>query len=162
VGPTGGRERFANPGGEILTSENPTLDRLEDQLRWYSKKSRQNQRCFKWLKVIEIVAAALIPFAAGFWSDARIAGVLGVIVVILESIQGLYQFQQNWTSYRSTTEGLKHEKFLWEAKAGPYKDLDNPTLEALFAERVEALISTEHAKWVSYQEQAGKGKGQKN
>ena len=83
-------------------------------------------------------------------------------MVILESMQGLYQFQQNWTSYRSTAEGLKHEKFLWQARAGPYKDPENPTLEALFAERVEALISTEHAKWVRYQEQAGKGKEQKS
>jgi hypothetical protein len=156
VGPTGGRERFANPGGEILTSENPTLDRLEDQLRWYSKKSRQNQRCFKWLKVIEIVAAALIPFAAGLMPNPLITGGLGVIVVILESMQGLFQFQQNWTSYRSTAEGLKHEKFLWQARAGPYKDLENPNPDALFAERVEALISTEHAKWATYQEQAGK------
>ncbi len=150
------RERFANPGGEILTSDNPTLERLEDQLRWYSKKSRQNQKCFKGLKVIEIVAAAFIPFAAGLWNDPVITGGLGVIVVILESMQGLFQFQQNWTNYRSTAEGLKHEKFLWQAKAGPYKDPDNPTLEALFAERVEALISTEHAKWATYQEQAGK------
>jgi hypothetical protein len=85
-----------------------------------------------------------------------------VIVVVLESIQGLFQFQQNWTSYRSTAEGLKHEKSLWMAKAGPYKDPDNPGAEAIFAERAEALISTEHAKWVNYQEQAGKGKEQKS
>lgn len=91
-----------------------------------------------------------------------ITGGLGVIVVVLEAMLGLYQFQQNWTSCRSTAEGLKHERFLWLAKAGPYKDPENPTLEALFAERVEALISTEHAMWVSYQEQAGKGKEQKS
>jgi len=77
-------------------------------------------------------------------------------------MQGLYQFQQNWTSYRFTSERLKHERFLWLAKAGPYKDPESPTLESLFAERVEALISTEHAKWVSYQEQAGKGKEEKS
>jgi hypothetical protein len=153
---------FINPGGEILTSENPTFKRLEDQLRWYSDKSRWNQKWFKRLKVSEIVAAALIPFAAGLANNPWITGGLGVIVVILESVQGLYQFQQNWTSYRSTAEGLKHEKFLWQARAGPYKDSENPTLEALFAERVEALISTEHAKWVSYQEQEGKGKEQKS
>lgn len=106
--------------------------------------------------MIEIVAAALIPFAAGLMPNPLLIGGLGVIVVILESMQGLFQFQQNWTNYRSTVEGLKHEKFLWQAKAGPYKDTENPTLEALFAERVEALISTEHAKWATYQEQAGK------
>lgn len=95
-------------------------------------------------------------FAAGLGADPLITGGLGVIVVILESMQGLFQFQQNWTNHRSTAEGLKHEKFLWVARAGPYKDPDNPTLEDIFAERVEALISTEHAKWATYQEQAGK------
>jgi len=83
-------------------------------------------------------------------------------VVVLESVQGLYQFQQNWTSHRSTAEGLKHERFLWLARAGPYKDPENPGDEAIFADRVEAPISIEHAKWVSYQEQAGKGKVQKS
>jgi hypothetical protein len=106
--------------------------------------------------VIEIIAAALIPFAAGLRADPWITGGLGVVVVIIESMMGLFQFQQNWTNYRTTAEALKHEKFLWQAKAGPYKDPNNPTLETLFAERVEALISTEHANWVSYQEQAGK------
>lgn len=37
--------------------------------------------------------------------------------------------------------------------AGQYKIADNP--DALFAEMVEALISTEHAKWVSAKEQTG-------
>jgi len=73
-----------------------------------------------------------------------------VIVVILESMQGLYQFQQNWTSYRSTAEGLKHERFLWLARAGPYKDPENPNPDSLFTERVEALISTECVKLALY------------
>lgn len=135
---------------------NATLQRLEDQKKWYSQKSKWNQDWFKRLKVTEIVAAALIPFAAGFGTSPLITGGLGVIVVVLESLQGLYQFQSNWISYRSTAEGLKHEKYLWLAKAGPYLNAQNP--DALFAERLEGLISTEHAKWASCQEQAGKAK----
>jgi hypothetical protein len=49
---------------------------------------------------------------------------------------------------------LKHEKFLWLAKAGPYATAERP--DVLLAERVEALISREHAKWVSTREQAEK------
>lgn len=135
---------------------NVTLQRLEDQKKWYSQKSKWNQDWFKRLKVTEIVAAALIPFAAGFGTSSLITGGLGVIVVVLESLQGLYQFQSNWISYRSTAEGLKHEKYLWQARAGPYLNAQNP--EALFAERLEGLISTEHSKWASCQEQAGKAK----
>lgn len=135
---------------------NVTLQRLEDQKKWYSQKSKWNQDWFKRLKVTEIVAAALIPFAAGLGTSPLITGGLGVIVVVLESLQGLYQFQSNWISYRSTAEGLKHEKYLWQARAGPYLNAQNP--DALFAERLEGMISTEHSKWASCQEQAGKAK----
>lgn len=55
------------------------------------------------------------------------------------------QYHENWISYRSTAEQLKHEKYLWLSKAGPYKDTEAP--EVMLAERVESLISREHAKW---------------
>jgi hypothetical protein len=51
-------------------------------------------------------------------------------------------------------EELRHEKYLWIAKAGHYADAKD--LDRLLAERVESLISTEHANWVSTQEKAGK------
>jgi hypothetical protein len=113
-----------------------------------------NQRWFKCTKVAEIVAAAIIPFAAGFAAPAVLTGGLGVFIVVLEGLQSLSQFQHNWITYRSTCEELKHEKYLWIAKAGPYANADNP--DTLLAERIESLISREHAKWVSIQEQVEK------
>jgi hypothetical protein len=141
--------------------ENPTLKRLEEQIDWYDNKSTFNQSCFKRLKIIELVAAALIPLLAGLstlipYPAAIITittGSLGALIVVLESLQGLYQFQSNWISYRSTCEGLRHEKYLWLAKAGPYAEAKDS--DRLLAERIESLISTEHAKWVSTQEKAG-------
>jgi hypothetical protein len=133
---------------------NLTLERLEGQIDWYDKKSMWNQDWFKKLKVTEFVAAALIPFAAAFHAAAPITGGLGVMVVVLESLQSLYQFQCNWISYRATAEGLKHEKYLYYAHAGPYANDENR--DALLAERIEALISTEHTKWISNQEQTEK------
>ena len=139
-----------------MISDNPTVERLEEQIDWYDRKSMVNQRWFKLLKVAQIVGAAIIPFAAGFKvavlgiDTAFITGGLGVLIVILEGLQSLNQYQHNWTMYRSTCEELKHEKYLWLAKAGPYLDAKKP--EALLAERVEALISREHAKWVSSRE----------
>lgn len=135
---------------------NITLDRLEDQIEWYSKSSKWNQDRFKWLKVIEVIAAALVPFFAGWGIYPLITGLLGVIIIVLESLQSIYQFQSNWISYRSTAEALKHEKYLWYAGAGHYLTAKNP--EALLAERIEELVSTEHAKWTSEMECAGKVK----
>ncbi len=135
-------------------SSNNLIGRLEEQRKWYSKKSAENKRLFQSLKVVEVIAAAVIPFAAGYSRLTVLTGLLGVLIVVLEGIQGIYQFHDNWIAYRSTSEVLKHEKYLWQAKAGPYKDAEYP--DVLLAERVESLVSIEHAKWVLTQEQTGK------
>jgi hypothetical protein len=129
---------------------NPTFDRLEDQINWYDQKSSLNQKWFKRLKFSQILFGALVPLAAGLASVATYqwtTGGLGVLIIILEALQSLNQFQSNWLTYRSTCEQLKHEKFLWLAKAGPYEDFEKA--DKLLAERIESLISTEHAKWIS-------------
>jgi hypothetical protein len=43
----------------------------------------------------EIIAAALVPFAAGIRAPPLITGLLGVIVVVLEALQSIYPFQSN-------------------------------------------------------------------
>lgn len=128
------------------TAEHATLERLEDEIRWYDEKSARSQRLFKWLKFTEIVAAAAIPLLAVFDAPTAAAAVLGGVILVLEGLQHVNQYQSNWTTYRTTCEALKHEKFLYLARAGPY-DGENP--HPLLAERIEGLISQENAMWVS-------------
>lgn len=130
-----------------LPKDDPIFARLEDQLSWYSAKSRAARSTFKRIKVIEIVAAALIPFLTGqpFPGVAYIVGGLGVLITILEGLLHLNQYQENWTDYRNTAESLKHEKFLFLAKAGPYAGAADPRV--MLAERTEALISQENTQW---------------
>src|SRR5215469_4493893 len=105
----------------------PIFGRLEDQIDWYDRKSRSAQRIFKRIKIVEIFAAAAIPFLAGlsYPHDKLVTGALGVIITILEGLLHLNQYQQNWSSYRSTCETLKHEKFVYLAHAGPYAHADD-------------------------------------
>jgi phospholipase/lecithinase/hemolysin len=129
--------------------------RLEDQIAWYDGKSRHNQRWFKRLKVGQIVTAAAIPVAAGASAPSWLLGGAGALIVVLEGLQQLQQYQQNWSAYRSTCERLKHERHLYAAAAGPYASAARPG--ALLAERVEGLVSQEHAAWVSQQREARQG-----
>ncbi len=136
----------------------PVLARLDDQIDWYDKKSAASQRYYKRIKLTEIIAAALIPFVVGAHIPyaAWTAGGLGVLITILEGILQLYQYQQIWVAYRATAEAMKHEKFLYIAKAGDYaKALDS---RGLLAERVEALGSQENTKWASLVQQQQKVK----
>jgi len=106
-----------------------------------------------------VIIAGLIPLASVFPIPEQqfkwITAILGLLVLIIEAVQQLNQDQQNWISYRSTCEALKHEKYLYLAAAGPYGNAENREKRtALLADRIEGLISQEHAKWVSAQEQA--------
>jgi hypothetical protein len=128
-----------------------TIDRLEDQIAWYDRRSGYAQRMYKGLKLSTLGAAALIPLLAGLSATPWITGIVGALVVVLEGIQQLNQYHDRWIAYRSTAEALKHEKYLHAGSAGPYAGAQNP--DQLLAERVESLISQEHAKWVSIEEQ---------
>lgn len=149
-------------GATGIAEKDLIIERLQDQIDWYDRKSMANQRTFKRIKVTEIVAAAFIPFLSALhlekvpWMGWITAG-LGLIVTVLEGLLHLNQYQQNWITYRSTAEALKHEKYLYLGKAGPYATAKDP--HSLLAERIESLVSQEHAKWASVQQQQeAKGK----
>lgn len=149
---TGRRSRTAravevSPG----TPTGPAWDRLEDQLDWYDRKSSAAQRAFKRIKLAEMVLAASIPVLSAAGPPAWVLGALGGAVVVLEGVQQLYQYQSNWITYRGTAEALKHEKYLYLAHAGPYTGRER---ERVLAERVEGLVSQEHAKWTASQHTA--------
>jgi len=139
-------------------TQDPTWDRLEDQIGWYSRKSRENQHFYKWLKLLEIAVAASLPVVAAVHSPVWVTGGLAAVIVLLEGAQHVYQFQEHWITYRSTAEALKHERYLYLAQAGPYAGDDR---HQQLAERLEGLISQEHAKWTaSHQPAEGHARGQ--
>jgi Protein of unknown function (DUF4231) len=136
----------------------PIIERLEDQIGWYDRKSKSNMQWFKRIKMTEIVSAAVIPLLAASHMPGTGAatGILGVLITVFEGTLQLNQFQENWISYRETCESLKHEKYMFLANAAPYSSVEKP--RALLAERIEGLVSQELAKWESVQEQEAKSK----
>ena len=150
--------------GAIRMSTDVTIQRLDDQIAWYDNRSNINQRFYKILKITVIATAALIPLLSGLQVPylaptgipTWILGVLGALIAVIEGVQELGQYHANWISYRSTCESLKHEKFLYLGKAGPYAVAVDA--HALLAERIESLVSQEHAKWASSQEIKEKSK----
>ena len=103
-------------------------ERLDDQIAWYDRKSQLNQRAYKWLRGVEMVAAASIPFLAGYamdFNEVKFAvGLLGVIVAVVAGLIYLYRFQELWMEYRTTCESLRHEKYLYLTNTDPYNVAD--------------------------------------
>lgn len=142
-------------GGDAQPSAvDVTLGRLEDQIAWYSKRAKRSQWRFKVVKLAELALAASLPVWAVFglgWGTQATA-VTGMLIVVLQGFEQLFQDQQNWITYRSTCEQLKHEKYLFHAGAGPYASATQPVRR--LADRIEGLISQEHSKWVDNREEA--------
>jgi hypothetical protein len=124
-------------------------ERLENEIVWYEKKSRKNKRYYYFLRVIELVSAALIPLLINYLSGETALlkstiEVLSIIIVISTGMLSLFQFHELWTEYRTNAESLKHEKYLYLSTSRPY---DKGDKFKLLVERVERLISIENSRW---------------
>lgn len=124
-------------------------ERVDDQINWYDKKASEAQHKYKMCQVIEIIIAACIPILVNFVDGCILFQVLvalcGVAITIIEGLTALYKWHENWIEYRSTCELLRHEKYLFEMKAPPYGD--SSSVENLFVNNIESLISAESNKW---------------
>jgi hypothetical protein len=129
----------------------PAWLRLENQLKWYDRKSKYSQRWYKGLKSLQVILAIGIPVAIHLGNDIgkSVAAISGALIAIMEAIQQMNQYSTLWVMYRATAERLKHEKYLFLAVAGPYKDIIESERLIVLAERVEEHVSTEHANWFS-------------
>ena len=139
-----------------MDEETYLKERLEDQIGWYDKKSQWNQKLFKRLRIAEIAAAALIPFLSGYitQSDSKIkpiVGFLGITVAIIAGIVPLCKFHEHWIEYRTTSEILKHHKYLFLTKSSPY---DGESAFKALVENVESFISKENSKWQNLQKES--------
>jgi hypothetical protein len=124
--------------------------RVSDQINWMEMKSKKAQQRYKGLKLTEIIAAALIPTVAGIPPLHPylpvITGCLGFLIVVINGLQQLQRYHENWLAYRSSSEALKRERILFEAGTSPYK---GDEAYEKFVQNFEALLADENKIWKS-------------
>ena len=125
--------------------------RLDDQIGWYDHKSLSNHSWYKWLRMTQFVAAALVTFFAAFLAPGvpttkPIIGLIGVAIAVITSTLDLFRFQEHWIEYRTTCESLKKEKLLFQTGCEPYRG-DPASNLCILVQRVETLISKENSNW---------------
>ncbi|MEH3045522.1 DUF4231 domain-containing protein [Sphingomonas adhaesiva] len=132
---------------EVHTEPDSGYARLESQISWYDSKSGSAQAWHKRATIGKVLVASSIPICALYGLNVA-AATLGGLIVVIEAVQQLNQWQHNWVTYRSTCEALRHEKYTYLGRVGPYDDIDDSAAFKVLVERIESLISTEHSKWV--------------
>jgi len=160
-----------------MTEEEYIIDRVDDQIEWYEKKSAINKNRHLNLNVLIIVFAALIPLVTGFGDEIDSAlfdgeltiahdflvAVFGVLTSIFTGISALYKFQEKWTTYRITGESLKREKILYQTGTMPYNN--KFTAFNQFVRNTENLMNEENVNWtqiVNTNEEAPAAEGNGN
>lgn len=143
-----------------MTPQGYIDERLDQQIAWYDRKSKINQKRYRVMKLMIITISVLIPFLAGLIDDTtawiKIAvGLGGVMIALLEGILSLYKYQETWLEYRTTAEALKREKIMFVTQSGPYEE--EKTLNHL-VERAEAIMNKENQGWTKRNTAAAKKK----
>lgn len=121
--------------------------RVENQIKWYDKKSLFNQRQYKLFSKLQIILSASIPilvYLNDMGSMDIFISVVGASITIATSVMSICKYFENWINYRTATENLKNEKYSFLTKTGVYFKEDRFNV---FVQNVENLISTEHSTW---------------
>ena len=124
--------------------------RYKEELNYYDRKANHNRRCYHvtsvYVLAVSITITPILTVEALKDIGAVVAALLAPTVALVAGIAAHFRFHENWLSFRKTWDALRHEAPWREAKIGDYKDAVD--VNALFVERVEALISSEGQEWL--------------
>lgn len=140
----------------MMNEEEYLSNRLDDQIDWYDRKSGINKKMYQRCQLVQLVVASLITLSALLetFEHASIPFIvpsMGALVAIISGILGLYKFQENWVEYRSTSEALKYEKYLFLTQSEPYH---KPDRFNLLVNRAEALMAKQNSSWFQNSKEA--------
>jgi Protein of unknown function (DUF4231) len=118
--------------------------RANHLLAWYDQHANRARIGYWVIKIIQLILGAAVPVVAGLHAPAAVTGSLGALIVVLEGIQQLFQFHENWIRYRLSATSVAREKSMYDARVGDYAS-GRPV--ALLALRIENIASTEATAW---------------
>lgn len=117
------------------------------QFRWYDRAATRARYSYYGLKVTALVLAAAVTVLAAAEAPGAVTAALAGAIVVLESVQQVFQFHTNWISYRAVAEALREHAFRYAAGVDPYGDAG--TRRSLLAQARHDLTSRENAAWAS-------------
>lgn len=132
-----------------MTTKEYLENRIENQISWYSKKATVLKKRHYTLRIVVILISVILPFLTGIMSDKtphiKIAIAVGsLIIAFFEGISSLYKYQEQWITYRNTSEALKREQLFFLTKSGPY---EKSQVLSLLVTRCEGIMSEENQTW---------------
>jgi hypothetical protein len=122
----------------------------------YLAWARGAKRGYRWLNIATIGFSAAVPVvvlvASLFGADKAAwvpacAGILGACATLAKSVDSLFKNHDTWLRNNDAFGRLRGEQFLFQERAGRYRQLSLDERISLYAERVEEIIGSETLSW---------------
>lgn len=130
-------------------ADNYLNGRFAEALDFYDARAMWNKKWYRRLSLYIIVVSGglspLVAFGAPVAHWRALAAVLSASIVVVSAVLGHFKFHENWLSFRGSWDALQREREHYKAHAGDYRRASDP--DALFVERVEALLARESAEF---------------
>lgn len=123
------------------------------KIKRYFLLSKRSERRFKTIAVFILVLSASVPVILGLAvidnTELRMlfASVCSFLVVVLFSIESVYNFREQWKSYKNAEDEITQELNLFHSSAEPYNSKKHEN-EKLLVLRVESIVQKERKETI--------------
>ena len=105
-------------------SESASWASFRDQFSVYSRGARVNRVAYQVARIVSLTAAATVTVSAGLSAPAWVTASLGALIVVIEGLQQLFQWHENWIAYRQATETMRQHAIDFVSAVEPYDSAD--------------------------------------
>ena len=107
-----------------LLSVSPVWSAYRDQFATYSREAATNRVRYQVTRIISLVAAAAVTVCAGLSAAPWVTASLGALIVVLEGLQQVFQWHENWIAYRQAAETMRQHAIDFVSGVAPYDSTD--------------------------------------
>jgi len=134
-----------------------------DQLLWFEKKSRHNQKRYYALRLITIAGGIVVPaiVSLNVRQDSVATGLawatfgVSLVVALSAALESFFHYGERWRTFRRTSEALKALGWQFFELAGPYAGYRTHTAAfPVFVAQVELLVQQDVDAFIAQAAQA--------
>ncbi|MEM6973477.1 MAG: DUF4231 domain-containing protein [Pseudomonadota bacterium] len=125
-------------------------ERVAQYQSWYDLRSTRMKMNFLRFRIISVLGSALIPVITNMSAiplphKDYLVTVIGLVVVIMVSLDSVFHWGEQWRNYRSTEQVLGREVVFFKTRRGPYTSVgSDEEAFGLLVERCEDAIAVEN------------------
>jgi hypothetical protein len=147
---------WTNKRPDLTELSNPfdTNSYIETRAKFKVKKyfilAKRSENIYKTIAISTLILSALVPIIinTSFIPDeklkALLASLASFLVVALFSVESVYNFREQWKSYKNAEDAITEELNLYRVSAEPYSpENEKASKEKLLVMRVEGIILKE-------------------